>query len=95
MTFPTASKGCTRHRARGYRDANGREIGALCLSCGTIIARAKVDDETLRLAALTFLIREEAGEVELETPARRRLQAIRRRAAREQARRNRQEADDA
>lgn len=72
---------CPRHVSRSVRDRDGRELGYFCLECGGL-TRRRGPDELLEAAALVYLVREEAGEVELGRRARARLQTIRRRLAR-------------
>lgn len=71
---------CPPHRARGYRNPAGIEVGALCLSCGLIVARTStVTDDELRTLALRFLDDETDGRIVLGRKARRSLQSDRRR----------------
>jgi hypothetical protein len=81
---PRPAPPCHPHRFRSVRDANGRELGGLCLPCGELL-HYRGGVELLRAASLIYLLREESGEVVLGDRCRRRLQATRRRLARQAA----------
>lgn len=63
------------HRRRVVRDRHGRDLGAMCLECGALVANTD-DRDLLTACSVRFLL---DPSVELGTGARRELERIRRR----------------